>query len=114
MEKPWQQDGRRVEREKGVRRGPLAGDVGTALGVWGAVTVRGVGCVGRGGLTGAGCGEKERRADPGGCVGTCWAERVRCEVEAALLDRTSQAVTDCNTKQTVTTQCSQITYNNCR
>lgn len=102
MERPWQQDGRRVEREKGVRRGPLAGDVGTALGVWGAVTVQG-----------AGCGEKEWRADPGGCVDTCWAGRVRCEVEAALLDRTSQAVTDCNTKQTVTTQCSQKTKN-CR
>lgn len=98
MERPWQQDERRVEREKGVRRGPLMGDVGRALDVWGAVKVQGAGCAVRGGWTDVGCGEKEERVDPGGCVGICWAGKVRCEVEAAPLDRTSQAVTNYNTK----------------
>lgn len=96
-----------MEREKGARRGPLTGDVGRALDVWGAVRVRGAGCAVRGGRTGAGCGEIEGRVDPGGCVGICWAGRVHCEVEAAPLDQTSQAVTDYNTKRTVTTHCSQ-------
>lgn len=110
MERPWQQDERRVEREKGVRRGPLTGDVGRALDVWGAARVRDAGCAVRGGRTGAGCGEIEGRVDPGGCVGICWAGRVHCEVEAAPLDRTSQAVTDYNTKRQLLHTAHRCTY----
>lgn len=98
-------------REKGVWCGLLLGDVGRALDAWGALRVRGVGCAVRGGWTDVGCGEKAGRVDPSECVGTCWAGRLRCEVEAAPLDRTSQAVTDYNTKQTVTTHCSQMNKN---
>lgn len=96
-------------RETGVWRVLLLGDVGRALDVWSALRVRGVGCAVRGGWTGVGCGEKAERVDPSECVGTCWAGRLRCEVEAAPLDRTSQAVTDYNTKlATVTTHYSQM------
>ncbi len=69
MEKPWQAGWKACGEREGCAAWAVSGRCGDSAGVWGAVTVRGVGCVGRGGQTGGGLWGERAEADPGGMCG---------------------------------------------